>query len=231
MKKPLVYISQANVQSIFDHVSQNNLDCFGAIAVGKDEDDLFHIYLTDSSNPHAESIGSLCRAAIRFSDVALENTEQALRLAKETVQHCQDATSTQGKRLVLLLLSLSTTGAINGFGFIRNTDDTWIEGTLKFIPGRSELYSRSSGLLETSLLEQKRVAVVGLGSGGGTIALELAKAGVGHFTLIDFDRLELSNISRHICGIHDLGRYKTYAVRDRLLEKNPHIGVQTHNTE
>ncbi|MEK8018041.1 MAG: ThiF family adenylyltransferase [Candidatus Parabeggiatoa sp.] len=55
----------------------------------------------------------------------------------------------------------------------------------------------------------------------------MAKAGVGNFILIDFDRLELANISRHICGIGDLGRYKTKAVRDLLYGKNPYLKVKT----
>jgi len=55
----------------------------------------------------------------------------------------------------------------------------------------------------------------------------LAKAGVGRFVLIDFDRLELSNVSRHVCGISDLGRYKTFAVRDAIGDKNPDAHVST----
>ncbi|RYY51423.1 MAG: ThiF family adenylyltransferase [Chitinophagaceae bacterium] len=98
---------------------------------------------------------------------------------------------------------------------------------VKFVPERSELYSRSKGLLETSILEQKKVGVVGLGSGGSAIAIELAKAGIGNFVLMDFDRIELSNVARHICGINDLGRYKTYAVRDLILQKNPYAKIKT----
>jgi molybdopterin/thiamine biosynthesis adenylyltransferase len=98
---------------------------------------------------------------------------------------------------------------------------------IKYIPERSELYSRSKGLLETGKLSQKTVGIVGLGSGGSPLAIELAKAGVGNFVLIDFDRLELSNVARHICGINDLGRFKTYAVKDAILQKNPHAEVST----
>jgi len=107
------------------------------------------------------------------------------------------------------------------------TENGNVECLIKFIPARSELYSRSKGLLETSLLAEKTVGIVGLGSGGSPLAVELAKAGVGQFTLIDFDRLELSNISRHVCGINDLGRYKTYAVRDSILQKNPYAKIST----
>eukprot|EP00771_Trimastix_marina_P000401 gnl/Trimastix_PCT/1419.p2 GENE.gnl/Trimastix_PCT/1419~~gnl/Trimastix_PCT/1419.p2 ORF type:complete len:444 (+),score=141.72 gnl/Trimastix_PCT/1419:2223-3554(+) len=94
------------------------------------------------------------------------------------------------------------------------------------MPPKSELYSRSRGLLEVGILEGKKVGVVGLGSGGAEIALELCKAGVGRFLLIDFDRLELGNISRHICGVSDVGRRKTNAVRDALLNRNPHVCIE-----
>jgi hypothetical protein len=44
---------------------------------------------------------------------------------------------------------------------------------------QAELFARSKGLLETEVLNQRKVAVVGLGSGGSPIALELVKAGIG----------------------------------------------------
>jgi len=37
----------------------------------------------------------------------------------------------------------------------------------------------------------------------------------------------LSNIARHTCGINDLGRYKTHAIRDAILQKNPFANVST----
>lgn len=105
--------------------------------------------------------------------------------------------------------------------------DTNLECSVKFIPEKSELYSRSRGLLETDVLAKKKVGIVGLGSGGSPIAVELAKAGIGKFVLIDFDRIELSNLARHICGINDLGRFKTFAVRDYILQKNPYAEITT----
>jgi molybdopterin-synthase adenylyltransferase len=98
---------------------------------------------------------------------------------------------------------------------------------VRLIPEKSDLYSRSKGLLETDLLASKCVGIVGLGSGGSPVAVELAKAGVGRFVLIDFDRIELGNLSRHICGINDLGRLKTLAVKSAILQKNPHASVAT----
>lgn len=97
-------------------------------------------------------------------------------------------------------------------------------------PRKAQLYSRSHGILESSLLEDCKVAVVGLGSGGSQVVIELAKAGVGKFILVDFDRIELHNIVRHVCGLSDLGRLKTNVMRDRILDKNPFAEVEIHNT-
>ena len=79
-------------------------------------------------------------------------------------------------------------------------------------------------------MEERKVAVVGLGSGGSLVAIELAKAGVGKFVLVDFDRIELYNIIRHICGLSDLRRPKTNVMRDRILDKNPFAEVEIFNT-
>lgn len=93
------------------------------------------------------------------------------------------------------------------------------------IPSKENLYKRAKGLLEVGALADKRVLIIGLGSGGAPIAVELAKGGVGHFVLADFDRVELHNLSRHICTVNDLGRFKTDAVADAILGKNPYADV------
>ena len=98
----------------------------------------------------------------------------------------------------------------------------------KLIPGKDELYSRSKGLLEVDILSQKNVAIVGLGSFGSQIAIELAKAGVGNFSLFDFDRVELHNIGRHSCALKDLGRLKTDAIEEAILGKNPYAQVNKY---
>jgi molybdopterin/thiamine biosynthesis adenylyltransferase len=106
--------------------------------------------------------------------------------------------------------------------------ETVVDCEINFIPLKSELYSRSKGILETDIISEKSVLIVGIGSFGSTIAVEMAKIGVGEFFLIDMDFLELHNIARHQCGINDLGRYKTKAVKDLILQKNPYAKVETH---
>ena len=113
----------------------------------------------------------------------------------------------------------------DGAKVFQATDGAWRAVDAETIPERDGLYSRGRGLLETDALAAKRVLIVGLGSFGSQIAIELAKAGVGHFSLMDFDRVEPHNLMRHVCGTRDLGRLKTDAVRDAILGKNPYAEV------
>lgn len=101
-----------------------------------------------------------------------------------------------------------------------------VERNVNYIPSKDDLYSRSKGILEVNILESKRVMIVGLGSFGSQIAIELAKAGVGNFSLFDFDRVELHNLARHTCTIKDLGRLKTDAIYDAIVGKNPYAHIE-----
>lgn len=76
-------------------------------------------------------------------------------------------------------------------------------------------------------LAQQRVAVVGLGSGGGLAALSLAMSGVGRFVLIDDDTLEDTNIARHVADRRYLGQPKAEAVADLIRQRNPQAQVET----
>lgn len=97
---------------------------------------------------------------------------------------------------------------------------------LHFIPSKEDLYSRNKGILEINILEHKRVMIVGLGSFGSQIAIELAKAGVGEFAVFDFDRVELHNLARHTATVKDLGRLKTDVIEEAILGKNPYARVE-----
>lgn len=94
-------------------------------------------------------------------------------------------------------------------------------------PTKDNLFSRVKGMYETDVLSEKSVLIIGVGSGGSVCALDLVKQGVRHLTLVDPDKLELGNISRHICGVSDLGRFKTKAVADLLKNKNPFLEIKT----
>lgn len=106
----------------------------------------------------------------------------------------------------------------------RGTDDS-IE--VVFVDVQPALAERRGGILETTILNNKTVLCVGLGTGGAHAAVELAKCGVGQFMVIDRDRLSVGNVVRHPGGISQVGRLKVNVVRDLIHEKNPEAVVET----
>ena len=89
------------------------------------------------------------------------------------------------------------------------------------------IFSRNKGILESDIMAQKRAIILGCGSVGSLVALELARAGVKHFILADADILEYHNICRHQCGIEDVGDFKIYALKRKILNINPGAEVIT----
>lgn len=90
-----------------------------------------------------------------------------------------------------------------------------------------DIFSRNTGILESDIMLRKGVVIIGCGSVGSLVALELARAGVGRFFLIDMDVFSYHNICRHQCGILDVGKYKTSALRERILQINPSAEIHT----
>jgi molybdopterin/thiamine biosynthesis adenylyltransferase len=76
-------------------------------------------------------------------------------------------------------------------------------------------------------LSQQTVGVIGLGSGGGYVALALAMSGVKNFILIDDDVLEDANIVRHVADNRYVGQPKVEAVTDLIKQRNPDAVIRT----
>ena len=94
---------------------------------------------------------------------------------------------------------------------------------------KMDIFSRNTGVLESDIMLKKGAIILGCGSVGSLVALELARAGVGRFFLIDMDILGYHNICRHQCGIQDVGKYKTTAIKERILQINPTAQVYTEH--
>ena len=95
-----------------------------------------------------------------------------------------------------------------------------------------EIFQREELLIgEDSLkkLQQKHVAVFGLGGVGSYVVEGLVRAGIGKFTLIDFDKVDVSNINRQIIATtKTVGRYKVDVEEERIKEINPDAKVITY---
>lgn len=94
-------------------------------------------------------------------------------------------------------------------------------------------YSRQIMLPQFDVAGQQRLLdshalIIGMGGLGSPVAIYLAAAGVGRLTLVDFDKVDLTNLQRQI--VHttaDIGRLKVDSAKASLLALNPEITVET----
>ncbi|MCF7687832.1 MAG: molybdopterin-synthase adenylyltransferase MoeB [Cephaloticoccus sp.] len=96
-------------------------------------------------------------------------------------------------------------------------------------------YARHIMLPELGLEGQKKlcgssVLCIGAGGLGSPIAMYLAAAGIGRIGIVDFDRVDESNLQRQLLhGTGDVGRPKTDSARDAIHRLNPHVEVVLHS--
>ncbi|MCD8089533.1 MAG: tRNA threonylcarbamoyladenosine dehydratase [Clostridiales bacterium] len=91
---------------------------------------------------------------------------------------------------------------------------------------RTELLLGKDGMEK---LYRSRVAVFGLGGVGGYVVEALARSGIGRLSLIDSDKICLTNLNRQILATREtLGKYKADAARERVLSINPDIEAEAY---
>lgn len=100
------------------------------------------------------------------------------------------------------------------------------------IPGKEEmkqaLIDRQGKELQEKL-ENSTVAVCGLGGLGSHIAVSLARAGVGRLILIDFDRVDITNLHRQQYKASQVGMKKTKALLENIKEISPYVEMIFHD--
>ncbi|MGN0586271.1 MAG: thiamine biosynthesis protein ThiF [Oscillospiraceae bacterium] len=97
------------------------------------------------------------------------------------------------------------------------------------VPSREEMYAALEARHGSELqrkISAASVAVCGLGGLGSNIAIMLARAGIGRLHLIDFDRVDLSNMNRQQYFVRQLGMFKTEALRDTLRDIAPYCQIE-----
>ena len=96
-------------------------------------------------------------------------------------------------------------------------------------------YSRHLIMPEVGLdgqrkLRAARVLMIGAGGLGSPLGLYLSAAGVGTIGIVDFDVVDETNLQRQILhGQKDIGRAKLDSARQRMLDVNPFVTIETHN--
>ncbi len=97
-------------------------------------------------------------------------------------------------------------------------------------------YSRHLIMPEVALAGQKKlkrasVLLVGTGGLGSPLGLYLAAAGVGRIGLVDYDVVDETNLQRQVIhGTKDIGRSKLASAKERMLDVNPYVQVDTYET-
>ena len=77
-------------------------------------------------------------------------------------------------------------------------------------------------------LKNKTILIVGVGGVGGYVTEAMARAGIGHLILVDFDTVDISNINRQLVALHStIGKKKVDVYKERILDINPDCLVDT----
>lgn len=103
--------------------------------------------------------------------------------------------------------------------------------TVRNIPSREEMLAaleKRQGSDVVCKLQATTVAVCGLGGLGSNIAISLARAGVGKLILIDFDRVDVTNLHRQQYKACQVGLPKPEALLANLREIAPYTEFETH---
>jgi sulfur carrier protein ThiS adenylyltransferase len=80
-------------------------------------------------------------------------------------------------------------------------------------------------------LSNSSVGIAGLGGLGSNVAMALARAGVGHLVLVDFDVVERKNLNRQAYTVSQVGMRKTEALALNITSANPDVRIDIHDVE
>ena len=92
-------------------------------------------------------------------------------------------------------------------------------------------FEKMVGKTNLENIKQKKVIVVGLGGVGGHVVLGLIRSGISNITLVDYDRVDITNLNRQVVAKRStIGNKKTKALKDLILDINPECHVELIDT-
>lgn len=83
--------------------------------------------------------------------------------------------------------------------------------------------------MEEEKIKSAVVAIAGLGGLGSNVAVSLARIGIGKLVLVDFDRVEKSNLNRQYYFLNQIGKYKTDSIKEVIENINEEVKVEIKN--
>lgn len=95
----------------------------------------------------------------------------------------------------------------------------------------NEIWQRFSMMIgekKMNKLNEKRIILFGVGGVGGYVAEMLVRSGICDLTIVDFDKVDVTNINRQIVALHStVGKYKVDVMEERLLDINQNANIVT----
>jgi sulfur carrier protein ThiS adenylyltransferase len=91
----------------------------------------------------------------------------------------------------------------------------------------ADRFVRQQDLVPTDRLAKVRATVVGVGAVGRQVALQLGAIGIRHLQLVDFDVVDVTNITTQGYWATDIGRPKVEATREAIDRLDPSVLVQS----
>lgn len=94
---------------------------------------------------------------------------------------------------------------------------------------RTELLIGKEGIQK---LKNSKVIIYGIGGVGSYIVEGLARAGIEHIIIVDYDKVDITNINRQIEALHStIGKYKVDVMKQRILDINPLATVEAYKPD
>ncbi len=94
------------------------------------------------------------------------------------------------------------------------------------MPSRSDRYARQAEIIPSTTLSGITASIIGVGAIGRQVALQLAAIGVPHLQLVDFDRVELTNLASQGFSQDELGQSKVAATATAIARIDPLIQLE-----
>ena len=94
------------------------------------------------------------------------------------------------------------------------------------------MFSRTEELIgfdNLQKLQNSNIIVFGIGGVGGYVVEMLVRSGVGNITIVDFDKISVSNLNRQIIAtVNTIGKYKVDVMEERIKSINPNCNVKKY---
>ena len=105
-----------------------------------------------------------------------------------------------------------------------------LNSSTKMFPSASEFDKAKDDRFSQAVHQKLKiasVAIAGAGGLGSNIAVMLARSGVGHIHIVDFDIVDITNLNRQVYTVRHIGSRKVDAIKEILMEINPYLKVTT----